>query len=655
MPFILRLVSFVLFLLVSQYGRTHSSIKETVPSDDFNQELIDSLEASYKKLSESKRINTIITDCRKLGYFHPDEIISLIDKTLTEVRKSHNTRAEIELLFQKIYIVSDAYSDLETSKELSYDLLNKLPVSVDEQIQLLDFIARTHLAKSELIEAQNIYQDALQRLKKVKMPYSRAHTNLYWGVAITYSESQNYQKSTEYYLKCLDQAVHQNQRFMISSCYQNLADDSRKMENWKDARRYLDSARISISRITNKSDRVISQMGLFNAFGDFYKSTKELDSAELYLKKAIQLGDQYNDYFTKSYAMHSLGSVYLEQNRLDEAENLLLQSDELFKKRTPSLLVTNSRYLYELYKKKGMYNEALKWHEHYTALSDSVQKVQHVKTIAQATAKYEGELKDKTIDLLKKEKIVEAQSKEKYRRQWQIIVILLLLTLSIGAFYINHTRHQKNKTKIIHQVLGEERERTRISMDLHDGVCSQISTISRLVKNSDRATEHNWRENVAERLDNLNLEVRDISHNLSLIKYDQKNPFQHIIEDYIEDLSASIPILFHVEFNPEDEHVFLESERELVLFRVIQEICNNAIKYSQTEKMDLIFEKNGLHLSVLIRDYGIGFDVNSSGNGIRNIHERIEFLNGKVQLDTNPRGTTFRIKLSLRKTELEEK
>ncbi len=656
MPLVYKLVScFVFFLSLSQFAFSQNTSDVITQKNKFNTELLDSLKASYTDLSNANRIESIISDCRKFGYFYPDEIISLIDETLKEVRNAGNRKAEVQLLFQKIYIVSDAYSDLETSKELSYYVLKNLPATTDEQIQLLDFIARTHLANSELIEAQHIYQDALKRLKKIKTPYSIAHTNVYWGVAVTYSESQNYQKSSDYYKKCLDQAQHQNQHFMAACCFQNLADNSRKMGEWKLARHYLDSAQRSLATISNDSDRVISEMGLFNAYGDFYKSIEKLDSAEIFLKKAIRLGEKYDDFFTKSYAMHSLGSVYLEQNRLDEAEDLLLESDELFKTRTPALLVTNSRYLYELYKKKGMYDEALKWHETYTALSDSVQKVQHVKTIAQATAKYEGELKDKTIDLLKKEKIVEAQSKEKYRRQWQIIVVLLLLTLSIGAFYINHTRHQKNKTKIINQVLGEERERTRISMDLHDGVCSQISTISRLVKNSDSDQDESWRENVAEKLDNLNLEVRDISHNLSLIKYDQKNPFQHIVEDYINDLRASIPIDFTIEFKPEDEHIYLESNRELVLFRVIQEICNNAIKYSQTAKMDFVFEKNGQNLIASISDYGTGFDESDYGNGIRNIFERIEFLNGKVQLDTNSSGTTFTINLPLKKTELKEK
>ncbi len=648
----------VLFALINCVNPTHSknSDSDTLKFEfQENGRLVDSLKLTYITLKDSNIISKIISDCRALGYFHPDEIIRLIDETLEEVRKVKNKRAEIDLLFQKNYIIADSYSDLNSSRELSYYMLNNLPVTPEEQIELLDFIARTHLAKSELVKAQILYKEALMRLKKIREPYTKAHVNVYWGIAVTYSESQNYRKSSDYYQKCLDQARYLEKHFMVASCYQNLAYNAGKMDQWRISKEYLDSAYNTINKIPNKSDRVISEMGLLNAYGDFYKRDNKLDSAMLCFKKAIQLSDKYNDFFTKSYALQSLGSVYLEQNRLDEAEEFLLRSYEMFNEKTPSLLLENSLNLYRLYKKKGIFQESLKWHEDYNRINDSIQKVKNVQIIAQATTEYEVELKDKTIELLKKEKALEAQSKEKYKIQWQIIIVLLLLLLVIGAFCINHNRHQKSKKKIIHQVMGEERERTRISMDLHDGVCAQITTISRMVKNHDQTQDAAWRMKVADKLDNLNLEVRDISHNLSLIKYDQKIPFQQIVADYIGDLQETVSIHFVVNFIPENEHIFLESNRELVLFRIIQEICNNAIKYSHTETINLNFVRMGHGLIISISDHGIGFDESSTGNGIKNVFERIEFLKGKVQLNTKNSGTTFNMKIPLKQTELNQK
>lgn len=534
-------------------------------------------------------------------------------------------------------------------------MLGQLPVTVNEQLELLDCIARTHLAKAELVKAQLLYQEALKRLKKIEKPFTKAHINVFWGIAVTYSESQNYQRSTNYYQKCLSQALYLNEYFMVSSCYQNLASNAGKMGEWNVSRKYLDSAYATINKISNKSDRVISEMGLLNAFGDFYKSDGKLDSAIICLKKSIQLSETYNDFFTKSYAMQSLGTVYLELNRLDEAEKFLLRSNEMFSEKTHALLLENSFYLYRLYKKKGSFEKSLKWHENYTTLRDSIQQAKNIEIIAQATTKYEVAIKDKTIALLNKEKLLETQSKEKYKSQWQIIIVLLLLLLVLGAFYINHNWHQKSKKKIINQVLGEERERKRISMELHDGVCAQITAISRLVKNSAPIHDTKLNTKVAERLDNLNLEVRDISHNLSLIKYDERIPLQHIVEDYIGDLQETISIRFVVNFIPENESIFLTPDRELVLFRVIQEICNNAIKHSGTETIQLNFVRKGLHLMISITDYGTGFDASAAGNGINNIFERVRFLKGKVQLDTKRNKTTFNIQLALKQNELTQK
>ncbi|NOQ73533.1 MAG: hypothetical protein GQ574_16120 [Crocinitomix sp.] len=654
------IIPFIIFLFFHT-SCTHSAYSQNSNSETLemaiqdNGKLRDSLNLTYSTLSDSKRIEKIISDSRELGYFYPDEMIHLIDKTLKEVRETRNKRAEIELLFQRNYIMIDAYSDLEGSSKLSYYMLNNLPVTLEEQTQLLDLIARTHLAKSELVKAQILYQEALIRLKKIEKPYTKAHINVYWGIAVTYSESQNYEKSSDYYRKCLDQALYLGKYYMVTSCYHNLASNAGKMDQMRISKEYLDSAYNTSDKISNKSDRVISEMGLLNAYGDFYKSDSKLDSALICFRKSIQLSDKYNDFYTKSYATQALGSVYLELDRLDEAEAYLLNSYEMFSNKTPSLLLENSFNLYRLYKKKGTFEESLKWHEDYTAIRNSIQKAENIQIIAQATTKYEVELKDKTITLLKKEKILEAQAKEKYKRQWQIIIVLFLLLLVLGAFYVNHNRHQKSKKKIINQVLGEERERTRISMDLHDGVCAQITTISRIVKSNHQIHDAAWLTKVADKLDHLNLEVRDISHNLSLIKYDQRTPFQHIVEDYIGDIQETVPIRFVVKFMPKNEHIFLASNRELVLFRVIQEICSNAIKYSQTETMNLNFVRKGNSLFITITDHGIGFDKAAAGNGISNVFERIKFLKGKVELDTKNNGTTFNIQIPLNQNELNQK
>jgi len=628
------------------------SFSQQASSDsELNRSFIDSLELTYSSLKGEERINKIISHCRDFGYFHPDEIIYLIDKTLREVRENGNQQAEIDLLFQKNYILSDAYSDLEGSRKLSLQMIRELPVSNEQKAHLLDFIARTHLAKSELVKAQKVYRRALMILEEMDDDHTSAHINVYWGVAVTYAESKNYEKSSEYYQKCLDESRLQGKTFMISSCLQNLAANALEMNDLKSAKTHLNEAKRVISEISNKSDREISNMGLYNAYGDFYHQKGDLDSAIVSFQKALKLSDIYDDFFTKSYAMHSIGAVYLELNRLKDAETLLLQSHDMFKEKTPSLLLKNSLYLYQLYKKTGDYDEALKWHETYAELNDSVQKAENIEVIANATSKYEAALKDKTIDLLEKEKLIEEQSKERYKNRWQIVIVLLLLVLVLGAFYLNHNRHQKKKKKIIHQVLGEERERERISMELHDGICSEISTISRSVRNQQLRDETEWRKHLANRLDHLNLEVRDISHNLALLKFDQNTSFEEILEDYIGDLKETVPIDFSLHFSLENEHIYLEANRELVLFRVIQEICNNAIKYSQAEIMNVSFTQKGNNVDLIIRDSGTGFDPSEKGNGIRNIFERIEFLGGNVHLDTGENGTSYHIQVPLTSNE----
>jgi signal transduction histidine kinase len=94
----------------------------------------------------------------------------------------------------------------------------------------------------------------------------------------------------------------------------------------------------------------------------------------------------------------------------------------------------------------------------------------------------------------------------------------------------------------------------------------------------------------------------------------------------------------------------LNSNTQHLIFRIVQEITNNALKYAEATKVDIVMnlQKNVLLLSVA--DNGIGFDIsdvgNTSGIGLKNITERVNQIGGEIEIKSEIGvGTTFNIKI----------
>lgn len=89
---------------------------------------------------------------------------------------------------------------------------------------------------------------------------------------------------------------------------------------------------------------------------------------------------------------------------------------------------------------------------------------------------------------------------------------------------------------------------------------------------------------------------------------------------------------------------------KIQLYRIMQEILNNSIKHSQCSQISLQLLTYPSNLLVIIEDNGIGFNIDSSqeGMGLKNIHSRISLINGKIDIDSNiNHGTTITIEVPI--------
>ena len=96
----------------------------------------------------------------------------------------------------------------------------------------------------------------------------------------------------------------------------------------------------------------------------------------------------------------------------------------------------------------------------------------------------------------------------------------------------------------------------------------------------------------------------------------------------------------------------VEKTAEIFSYRIIQELVNNSVKYAAATEIfvELIINENTINITV--EDDGTGFDksslVESTGSGMKNIQYRVDYLNGKLEIDTAPgEGTSVYITLNV--------
>ena len=90
----------------------------------------------------------------------------------------------------------------------------------------------------------------------------------------------------------------------------------------------------------------------------------------------------------------------------------------------------------------------------------------------------------------------------------------------------------------------------------------------------------------------------------------------------------------------------------ITVYRVVQELLNNTMKHAGARTAIVQLSKREEQLTVAVEDDGKGFDASqlnqANGIGWSNIRNRVEFLKGKLDIDTKPgKGTSVLIELNL--------
>lgn len=234
------------------------------------------------------------------------------------------------------------------------------------------------------------------------------------------------------------------------------------------------------------------------------------------------------------------------------------------------------------------------------------------------------------------------------------ITSALLIAVCGLALNISESRVAEAKLKVLAQsvVKSQEDERARLSRDLHDGLSQLLVSIklqieSGLAKLMSRpaqpdAAQTSFARATAQLNDALG-ELRRISHDLRPAMLDDLGlaaAFEQLAGEFAA--ASALPVHFDASGHTEG----LSEVGNTVLFRVAQEALTNIHKHAvHVSEVSILLSGDTRQVKLLISDNGAGFDVAGvasnpkRGIGLSNMKERLETVNGRLEVHSNTSGT----------------
>ena len=246
-----------------------------------------------------------------------------------------------------------------------------------------------------------------------------------------------------------------------------------------------------------------------------------------------------------------------------------------------------------------------------------------------------------------------------------VSVLIFAMIFFIIAIIIIYRKHQVNhekditqlklvydKTLLNTQLEIQEQTFQHISREIHDNINLSL-TLAKLQLNTfdwqDREKSSLKLEMSINLLSNSIADLSDISRSMNADLIAEQGLLKALEEEVKRIQEVEI---FQLDYCIQGSPVFMESTKELIIFRIIQEAFNNIIKHARAREVRLRLNYMPEILEIEIRDNGRGFDrslcSNSKQAGLKNMETRVKILKGEMKIISQPgKGTTLQFTIPI--------
>ncbi len=609
----------------------------------------------------------------------------------------YNEQVEVESLKLK-YASKIALQALQLSDSLRFLKANSVAFNLSKRYNDSTLLAETYwnrasfYYKCDMIDSSFFYY---QRAYKI---YSELDNEFYkakmlYNLSFLQGRVKDYLGSESNIFKAINIYKNLDKNLSLYKSYKLLGNLYLEVEDYENALKYHLLSLDCLNKNKNK-EKYIS--GFLNDIGVVYKTYGRYDKA----LESFQEGLADMDIRNRDSAMYArlvdnlAHTYYLQGNYNDSVGDKLIEAHAIRKKLGNNQgLIISKLHLADYYFKKNdslmVLNNALEAKN----LAEKLKNNQHVLSslsligkvdpknadqyfneyiqVSEELQNYERKLKN-SVAKIQFETAEQIEKNEKLSNQKSAILLItsmLVLFFILLYFFMRQkmkfrtlefqNRQRDTNEKIYELMLkqqsqleeGRIRERKRISEELHDGVLGKIfGTRMSLgfLKLEDDFVKTKLNK-YAKELQEIEKEIRTISHDLKNENFATGNDFKHLIDTFLKDQSEIANFNYNLNINPIIDWETLDKKIIVNFYRIIQEAVQNTIKHANAQEIDVEISKQNQELTLQIRDNGVGMDKTKikrkKGIGILNMKSRIESLKGTFEIVSSRLvGTTILIK-----------
>jgi signal transduction histidine kinase len=659
----MRFLSRIILCLVIALFMGRQSRLQTIP---------DSLVSKLNNApNDSVKARTLLDIGETIEENNPATSLSYYKRALALSEKINNNR----VILSSLNDIGVCYIELNKMDSAINSFVQAIPVArrMNDTLRVarvLANIGNVYLHKQDRISAIDFYLQSARLWETCSDQNSLP--GLYSNISWLFTEQKEYDKAIEYGNKAFTLAQKIGDDYSAVNALLNLSGTYSELHKVEKQFELLQKA----LPLAKKNKNIEQIATVYDNLGNYYFEKKQYQQSLANYLESYKYVQQLGNQFHLCEICTRLAFVYNKLNENDKALKYILQAEALanqVKERANLKEIYQARG--EIEKSRGNFKLAYEYLEKSTALSDSLFKVGTSEQVAEVEAKYQNEKKQQQISQLESDKKIQTLSIRQKSTLNSFLIAAIGALLVVGFLGYRNIRHSRQLARQQHELQqqrirelekdrqlvvvdsmlkGQEEERSRLAKDLHDGLGGMLSGVkysltnmkSNLIISNENAAVF---ERSLDMIDSSISELRRVAHNMmpeTLIKFG----LDEALKDYCN--SINVANILQVKYQSFGMEKRLEASTEIIIYRIIQELLNNTIKHASATETLVQLLREGNRLSITVEDNGKGFDPNdlqkSKGAGWANIKSRVDYLKGKMDLNSEPgKGVSVNIEIML--------
>ncbi len=475
--------------------------------------------------------------------------------------------------------------------------------------------------------------------------------DIYYNMGILQANIKQYAKSIHYTRKAIALDAKKGKKERLAADYLSIASSHISLRELDTAKRYLQL----LTALNLQKDQY--NYSLMNElYASLYIKQGQPEKAVRYCEEILATTDKKST--VQAAALTQLGYIYSLSKQYGKSEACYKNALASYRQsnaegRDASLLYNIYRSISIINEYQNDYKEAYSYEKIANSLQDSLNRVQNIASVTQMETRYRTAEKDK--ELTSKElQLVKVSNALNMRNILLGASLVIVILLTVQLLQRNKAKAQQQKVDRLKTLIeGEENERVRIGQQLHDDVMVEFSIVKMNMETlptqfPEVGAIKEYRD-IVQQLNNASIKLRHTAHNLmpdALLEEGLVSALIYFCRNVQQMTGITIDFQYHGDIPK------LAIEREIAIYRVVQELIQNVIKHAAATEIMVQLNYWEKALNLTVEDNGVGIkDIAGNmknGRGLNSIRTRLKAINGTMELSpSKPHGTFVDIDINL--------